>query len=78
MSSLHMPTDAEVKEIFRKIAAGEREHGGFLTDFANAMTRADEDNFKLLLGAALALVAKYDLWEYRHAEDAIKEFPPPR
>jgi hypothetical protein len=71
-------TDAELKEIFRKIAAGERRHGGFLTDFATAFDRADDDNFKLLFGAALALVGKYDLWEYRHDEDAITEFPPSR
>jgi hypothetical protein len=68
--SAHAPepklTDEELKEIFRKIAMKEREHGGFLTCFAVAMTSAGEDDFRLLIPAALALVAKHKLWDYRH------------
>jgi hypothetical protein len=69
-------TDAELKEIFRKIASKERAHGGFLTCFAIAFESADADNFGLLTPAALALVAKYKLWDYRFDAEAIKEFPP--
>jgi hypothetical protein len=71
-------TDAELKEIFRKISSKERAHGGFLTCFAVALTSADEDNFRILIAAALAFVGKYNLWDYRFEADAIHEFPPPR
>ena len=70
-------TDAELKEIYRKIASKEREHGGFLTCFAITFDAADADNFRLLIAPALAFVAKYNLWDYRFDRDAIKEFPPP-
>lgn len=69
-------TTAELNEIFRKIAAGERQHGGFLTDFATAFVHADAFNRPLLRQAALDIAAKYQLLEYRHDGDAIKEFPP--
>lgn len=49
----------QVHEIFRKIASGERKHGSFLTTFAEAMMRADDENEKILLPAALALIEKY-------------------
>lgn len=66
-------TEAELKEIYRKIASKERPHGGFLTCFAIAVESADADNFQILIPAALAFVGKYKLWDYRHDADAIKE-----
>jgi rubrerythrin len=69
-------TDAELREIFRKIAANERPHGGFLREFATALQKADDDNFLLLKPSALAFAIKYNLWDYRFDADAIKEFPP--
>lgn len=35
-------TVAEVHEVFRKIANGERKHGAFLTKFAEALMQADD------------------------------------
>ena len=52
-------TKKEVHEVFRKIAAGERKHGSFLTAFAEALIRADWDNEVILQPAALALIEKY-------------------
>lgn len=49
----------EVHEVFRKIASGERRHGSFLTTFADALMRADDDNELILQLAALALIEKY-------------------
>jgi hypothetical protein len=55
----------QVHEIFRKIAAGERHHGSFLTTFAQALMLADDDNETLLQQAAVALIEKYSaLKEY--------------
>jgi hypothetical protein len=49
----------QVHEVFRKIAAGERRHGSFLTAFAHALMAADDDNEALLQPTALALIEKY-------------------
>lgn len=59
-----MMTGDQVHEIFRKIANGERKHGGFLTKFAEAYMMADPENELLLLPAALALIAKYPIAGY--------------
>jgi hypothetical protein len=70
--------DEELREIFRKIAANERPHGGFLTDFSECFVRADPENRLLLRSAAIALANKYKLWDYRHDADAVTAFPPER
>lgn len=57
-------TELEVREVFRKIANGERRHGGFLTKFAEALMLADEFNFKILQPSAERLVEKYHIAEY--------------
>ncbi len=51
----------KVLEIFRRIASGEDKHGDFLTCFSEAVIRADEANFALILTASLALIGKYKL-----------------
>jgi len=71
-------TDDQLCEVFRKIAANERQHGGFLTDFSKCFVRADPENRPLLRSAAIALANKYKLWDYRHDADAITAFPPGR
>jgi hypothetical protein len=56
--------DAEqVREIFRRIMAREpgHVHGEFLTSFAEAVVRADHENFEILMGAAVFLICKYRL-----------------
>jgi len=60
-------SNEDIREVFRKIASGERKHGDFLTIFAQAMMRADEPNEALLRPAAAALIVKYDLAEYAKA-----------
>jgi hypothetical protein len=54
----------EVREVFRKIAAGERRHGSFLTTFAQALLYADDENELILQSAALTLIEKYSLQGY--------------
>ena len=54
-------TDQELHEIFRKIAMGINHHGSFLTTFADALIRADAENFQLLKDVSLSLVSKYNL-----------------
>ena len=61
---------ANIREIFRKIAAGERKHGGFLTTYAKAVMHADEDNFVIMLTACHRLIEKYQLHSYAEATDA--------
>lgn len=53
--------NADIQEIFRQIAAGEKQHGSFLTNFANAITHADAENFQLLKPNAEFLINKYKL-----------------
>lgn len=69
-------TDDELREIYRKIASNERPRGSFLTAFAQAVVRADHENIIFLKPSMIALATKYDLWDYRFDEDAIKKFPP--
>ncbi|MGB9181115.1 MAG: hypothetical protein WCB68_17920, partial [Pyrinomonadaceae bacterium] len=68
-------TDDHLREIYRKIAANERPHGGLLRRFSDAVVTADPENFALLRHSMIALAEKYQLWEYRHEADAIKEIP---
>jgi hypothetical protein len=56
-------SNSELRDIFRRIAAGEGGHGGFVRDFAAAFARADQDNMTLMRSVALALIEKYDLHE---------------
>lgn len=60
----------EIKEVYRRVAAREKghEHGDFLTAFAEAVIRADAENFEVLRPAARLLIQKYGL---------IQEFTPP-
>lgn len=53
----------KVREIFRRIMAREpgHVHGDFLTAFAEAVVRADHENFEILMGAAVFLICKYRL-----------------
>jgi len=53
--------DDDIREIFRRIAAGEDPHGGFLTHFSRALGNADRENFQLLKPFALELIKKYNL-----------------
>jgi len=58
----HAVTSArDLREIFRKIWAGEREHSRFLTSFAEAITFADPENFYALAPAALLLIDRYPI-----------------
>lgn len=63
----------DLREIFRKIWVGEREHSRFLTSFAEAISVADSENFYALAPAALLLIDRYPiLATYAHqvlAED---------
>lgn len=63
-------TDDQVKEVFRKIASGERKHGSFLTHFAAAVLHADFENFHVVKFAARNLIAKYKLEKYAEVEEA--------
>lgn len=53
--------DEELKETFREVAAGERKRGGFLTAFAQCLSRADAENFQILKPVAQQLKTKYNL-----------------
>ncbi len=67
----------EVREVFRRVAAREITAGGFITSFAEASSRADLDNFVLMLPAAYKLLCKYPhLLEQHRAKPAVTEFPP--
>lgn len=54
-------SDGEINEIYRRIAVKEEEHGGFLTDYANAVIRADQENFDVLKSMSVWLIWKYKL-----------------
>jgi hypothetical protein len=64
----HSVTSArDLREIFRKIWVGEREHSRFLTSFAEAISVADSENFYALAPAALLLIDRYPvLATYTH------------
>jgi hypothetical protein len=51
----------ELIEVYRRIAAGEEEHGAFVTHFAKAFEHADHENQQLLYPAARLLAYKYKL-----------------
>jgi hypothetical protein len=53
--------DAVLREVYRRIVAGEDEHGAFLTGFAKAVGLADYENFRLLRPLAMVLAGKYKL-----------------
>ena len=55
---------SDVHEIYRKIAAGTKGHGGFLCTFAKALLLADYDNELLMQPTACALIEKYSLQSY--------------
>jgi len=54
----------QLREVFRKIASGERRHGQFLTAFAQAYLSADNSNELLMAPIGRALIAKYKLEAY--------------
>jgi hypothetical protein len=59
-------TDEDIRQIYREISAGVGKHGSFLTHFAEAVVRADSENFELLRPAAARLIVKYNLkMEYK-------------
>jgi hypothetical protein len=58
----HSVTSArDLREIFRKIFVGEREHSRFLTSFAEAIHFADSENFYALAPSALLLIDHYPI-----------------
>lgn len=62
----------DVREIFRGIvnARGTNQaQGDFLTTFAEALLRADDENFLVLLPAAAHLICKYRLTPPRDLGD---------
>ena len=66
-------THEEIREVFRKIAAGERVHGSFLVAFATAYIRSDKENEAILRPAAVKLIRKYQLEEYADNDTKIVE-----
>ncbi len=70
----------EIREVYRRIAAHELPHGGFLTKFADAVTNANLENFYQLLPSAYLFACKYNLVEqHRQTKDqTITSFPPDR
>jgi hypothetical protein len=58
----HAVTSArDLREIFRKIFVGEREHSRFLTAFSEAIFFADSKNFYALAPSALLLIDRYPI-----------------
>jgi rubrerythrin len=55
-------SDQELREVFRRIASGEEEHGDFLTLFAKALQHANFENYHLMRPTALVLARKYHLF----------------
>lgn len=53
--------DDQIIEIYRRIATGEEKHGSFLTSFADAIVRADLENFAELRERAIFFIKKYHL-----------------
>jgi hypothetical protein len=56
--------DAQLRHIFVEVSLGRGRHGDFLKSFAQAVLRADPDNFALIRPAATMLVVKYMLRDY--------------
>lgn len=61
MIAVQTMTAEDVRELFRRISTKEEPHGEFMTAFAWAILRADDENFAILLPAALRLICKYRL-----------------
>ena len=53
-----------IREIFRKVASGERKHGSFLTLFAQALMHADSVNEMAMQSCAEYFIKKYNLQSY--------------
>jgi len=53
--------------IFAPIALGVEAYGSFVTAFADAVCRADPENFELIRPLAVQLIAKYNLGQGRTA-----------
>jgi hypothetical protein len=51
----------DIKEAWRKVAAGENPKGGFLTAFAEAISKADSDNLRRLAPVALEIAEIYGI-----------------
>jgi len=56
--------DAQLRHIFIEVEIGRGRHGAFLRAFADAVAKADPDNFALIRPAALMLAVKYHLRDY--------------
>jgi hypothetical protein len=63
--------DAQLLHIFREVSIGRGLHGGFLLSFAEAVTRADPENFVLLRPVMVVLVEKYSLDKYLDTYEAF-------
>jgi hypothetical protein len=59
-----MMNDAELLHIFVEVALGRGRHGDFLKAFADAVSRADGENFALLRPVAQMIIKKYELDRY--------------
>ena len=70
-------SEDEIREVFRRVAAREpgHVHGDFLTSFAEAVVRADHENFPILRPAARRFIFKYGLLA-EFAAPPDKSFPP--
>jgi hypothetical protein len=64
-------SNRQIRDMFRRIAVGEGNHGAFLKSFGLAVINADEENLELLRPLALALMEKYDLVN-KHPEEFVK------
>lgn len=56
--------DSYIRHVFVEVAQGRGKHGDFLRTFAEALMRADAENFSLLRATALDMIEKYDLMKY--------------
>lgn len=57
-----MEIDEQIKEVYRRIAIGDPvPHGSFVTAFAEAVWKADRENFYILKPVAIQIMRKYDL-----------------
>lgn len=54
-------SDDEIRFVFINVANGVGNHGSFLMSFADALLRADAENFQLLKPIAKTLIRKYGL-----------------
>jgi hypothetical protein len=57
-------SDSRILHIFVEVANGRGEHGSFLVSFAEALQRADPENFSMLRLTALEVINKYGLAKY--------------